>query len=154
MPASEARIHLFHLRRRFRQQQLLRRTLLEPAMWVDFALLALIFFILQSAFVVQPGIVVDLPTAPMAGGAPYGSLVVTLSQEGLLFFDDQRMTVDAFADALARAARREPGATLVIEADARARHSELVRIYDLATRAGVKQVVLATRVSARGTAPP
>lgn len=154
MSFGEPRAQLFHLRRRFRQQNLLRRVLIEPVMWVDFTLLVLLFFILQSSYVLQPGIVVDLPAVPMAGGAPYGSLVVTLSQEGLLFFDDQRMTVDAFGDALARAARREPGATLVIEADARVRHSELVRIYDLALRTGVKQVVLATRVAAGGAAPP
>ena len=154
MSASLARSQLFHLRRRFRQQHLLRRTLLEPAMWVDCVLLILMFFVLQSAFVLQPGVVVDLPAAPMVGGAPYGSLVVTLSQEGQLYFDDQRMSVDAFGEALARATRREPGATLVIEADARVRHSELVRVYDLAVRTGVRQVVLATRIAAGGAAPP
>ena len=154
MSSGLVRSELFHLRRRFRQQHLLRRTLLEPAMWVNFALLILMFFMLQSSYVLQPGIVVDLPAAPMVGGAPYGSLVVTLSQEGQLYFDDQRMTVDAFAESLSRATRREPGATLVIEADARVRHSELVRIYDLAVQTGVRQVVLATRIAAGGVAPP
>ncbi len=154
MSADLVRGQLFHLRRRFRQQHLLRRTLLDPAMWVDFALLVLVVFILQSAYVVQPGIVVDLPETPMKGGAPYGSLVVTLSQEGLLLFDDQRMTVDAFAEALHRAVRREPSATLVIEADARVAHGELARIYGLAVQSGVRQVVLATRVAARPASGP
>lgn len=154
MDAPQPRTQLFHLRRRFRQQNLLRRSLLEPSMWVNFALLILLFFVIQSSYVLQPGIVVDLPVAPMAGGAPYGSLVVTLLQDGQLFFDDQRMTMDAFADALARAARREPGSTLVIEADNRARHGELVRIYDLAVSNGVPKVVLATRVAAGGGAAP
>ena len=49
MSLTDTRSGLLFLRRRFRQQHLLRRTLLEPAMWIDVVLLLLLFVILNSS---------------------------------------------------------------------------------------------------------
>ncbi len=148
MPSREQRLHehVFRLRRRLLPRCKLHRPLFDVVSWVNVALLVLMFFIAQSGFVLQPGIAVNLPASPMADGANYGSLVVTITQEGLLFFDDARTSLDAFAEAVRRQAQRDPDATLVIEADARVRHGDLVRIYNIATAAGLQRVVLATRV--------
>ena len=138
--------NVFRLRRRFVPRFQLHRNLLDMPSWVNMALLVLMFFIGHAGFVLQPGIAVNLPEAPMTGGANYGSLVVTITQEGLIFFNDERMGFDGLADELLRQARRDSSAPLVIEADARVRHGDLVRVCNLATAAGIKQVVLATRL--------
>jgi biopolymer transport protein ExbD len=137
--------NLFRLRRRFVPRHRLRGALLDTASWVNVVLLVLMFFIGHAGFVLQPGIAVDLPAAPMTGGANYRSFVVTITQEGLIFYNDERVSFDGLAADLLRQAHRDADAALVIEADARVRHSDLVRIYNLAIAAGLQRVVLATR---------
>ena len=143
-----------YLRRRYRPHERLFKGPIDVVPLVNVVLLFVFFFILQSPFVMQPGIVVNLPTASFASGVPYGALVVTISQEGMMFFNDERMTMEELGAALAQAAFDQPDASLVIEADGRVPHSTLVQIYNMATAAGIKSVVLATRVPAVGRAVP
>lgn len=146
--------NLFHLRRRFVPRCRLRRELMDVASWANVVLLVLMFFIARAGFVLQPGIAVNLPAAPMTGGANYGSMVVTVTQEGLIFFNDERVTYDGLAAQLAAAVHRDADLALVIEADARVRHGELVRFYNLAAASGVKKIVLATRILAQPAGAP
>ena len=143
-----------YLRRRYRPHERLFKGPIDVVPLVNVVLLFVFFFILQSPFVMQPGIVVNLPTASFASGVPYGALVVTISQEGMMFFNDERMTMEELGAALAQAAFEQPDASLVLEADGRVPHSTLVQIYNMATAAGIKSVVLATRVPAVGRAVP
>ncbi|HEY8241162.1 MAG TPA: biopolymer transporter ExbD [Kiritimatiellia bacterium] len=130
------------------------RGLLDVAPWVNIALLMLMFFTAQSSFVLRPGIAVDLPAAPMTDGAGYRSQVVTLGRNNMVFFNDERTTLDGLAPRLADAARRDPDATLVVEADERVEHVSLIRLYNMAQAAGFPRVVLATRLPDRPVESP
>ncbi len=152
-PVKSVYENLFHLRRRFFPRHRLRRDLLDAASLANVVLLVLMFFISRAGFVLQPGIAVNLPAAAMTGGANYGSLVVTVTQEGLIFFNDERVTIDGLVAELEDQVHRDADLTLVIEADARVRHGELVRFYNLAAAAGVKKIVLATRILSQAPGP-
>lgn len=80
-------------------------------------------------------------------------MVVTISQEGMIFFNDERMTMDALPAALRRLARTNPGATLLLEADGHVFHDTLIQVYNMAV-AGIEKVTLATRVPSGGAAGP
>jgi biopolymer transport protein ExbD len=136
--------------RKYRPNQRLFKGPVDVVPLVNVALLFMLFFIIQSPFVVQPGIIVNLPTSSFTAGAPYGAMVVTVSQEGLVFFNDERTTLEGLGAAFAQAVFDHPDSSLVIEADGRVQHSTLVQIYNTATAAGVKSVVLATRFSSTG----
>ena len=96
----------------------------------------------SSRFVLQPGIRVRLPAAPFADGALYGSRILTISQEGMLFFNDERMEPVRLEKALLQSGGDE---ALLIEADEGTSYGTLVEIYSMAVRAGIREVVLATR---------
>ncbi len=147
--ADQPRERLFYFRRRFNPANRMLRGLLITAPWVDVTLLVVIFLVSQSSFVVQPGVVLDLPTAASSGYAGYGELVVTIPQEGMYFFQDERMTPDGLAAALGRAARAQPGRSLIVEADQRVSQRTLVEVYNMAAAAGLQQVLLATRSPAQ-----
>jgi len=138
---------------RYRPQRRLGRSWLDAAPLVDMALILLLFFMLSSSFVLQPGITLDLPVAPFDSGTPYGTLVVTLSREGLVFFNDERGTLDGLRGAFASAAQEDPEARLLIEADGSVPHERLVRVYNLAVAAGIRKVTLATRLPGMGERP-
>ena len=142
---DQPRERLFYFRRRFQPTQRMLRGVFVPAPWLDVVLLVVLFFITQSSFVVQPGVNLELPVSPASGHERYGDLVVTIPQEGMYFFNDERMTLDGLAAALARTVRDDPGRALLVEADGRIAHQSLVEVYNLAVSAGIRHVLLATR---------
>ncbi|MCX6995620.1 MAG: biopolymer transporter ExbD, partial [Kiritimatiellaeota bacterium] len=107
-----------------------------------------------ARFGLRPGVTVNLPVAAFTGGAPYGALVVTVSQEGMVFFNDERTTLEGLPSAFAQAAHEQPGATLVIEADSRVTHGTPVALYNMARAAGLQQISLATRLATPAEARP
>ena len=134
--------------RRFRSRLRPARGPMDAVPLVTVALLLLLFFIINSAFVLQPGMIMELPSSAFAAGARYGALVVTLTQEGMVFFNDERTTLDGLESGFAQAVFEHPEATLLVEADARVSHGALVQIYNMAAAAGIREVVLATRATA------
>jgi len=154
MPHSDPVVErLIYMGRTFRPHMRRRRGFIDVVPMTDAVLLLFVFFITQSSFVLQPGIRLELPPSSFQAGADYGSLVVTVSQEGMVFFNDERTTLDGLAPDFSRAAHEEPDSPLVIEADGRVRHSSLVQIYNMAQEAGINVIYLANRLE-RPVIPP
>ncbi len=120
---------------------------LDPVPLANVLLLFFFAFLVNSSFVVQPGVRIALPAAPLAEGAPYRAAVVTLTQEGMVFFDDRRTTLEGLKSAFAQARFEHPDAALIVEADEGVPQGRLVEIYNMATAAGLREVLLATRVA-------
>lgn len=114
---------------------------------VNVGLLTAIFFIFDSAYILKPGFVVELPVADFVGGALPNSMVVTMTQEGILFFNDERMPFEGLGYALAQARQKSKDVTLTIEADTRVSYGTIARVMNLAGEVGIKQVNLATSPS-------
>ena len=135
-----------HLRRRFPVRHRLDASPTCAVALLNVGLLLLMFFLLNDGFVLQPGVSIDLPTAPFRNGAPFDSVVLTVTQEGLLFLDDERTAMTGLQAELESARHRKPGAALLVEADGRVRNSVLMDIYNLAVSAGFTKVEMAARV--------
>jgi biopolymer transport protein ExbD len=136
------------LRRHFLPRRRLICSPVPAVALVNVVLLLFFFYAAYSRFVLQPGILVSLPSAGFVSGTHYGSMVVTLTQEGLFFFNDEQTSMENLESAFSQALHEHPDTALVIEADGRVRHSTLVEVYNMALAAGVKQVSLATRITA------
>ena len=144
IPDQPIQMQFRSVKRRFKGRN--RRAVgpIEVAALLNVVALVGMLHFASSRFVLQPGVRVRLPEAPFLDGVPYGSRVLTMSQEGLLFFNDERMTMDRLAAALARAGDDAP---LLIEADEGTPYGVLMELYALAAKAGIREVVLATRPS-------
>jgi len=151
---NHMRDRLFHLRRQFRPRTGLARGLLDASPWIDVILLALLFVITQSATIKKPGLQVQLPVAIATSGARYDSHVLTVPQEGVYFFGDQRVNWTILSDRLREAATNYPDGELIIEADESLTHRTLTGIYNLAVDAGWQKIVLATRIDSRPESRP
>jgi biopolymer transport protein ExbD len=126
----------------------------NPVALITVALLVFLFFLLHASFVVQPGIRVELPAGPFEAGARYDALILTLSQEGMVFFNDSRTTLEGLPLAFRQAAHDRRDATLIVEADERVPYQRLVAVYNMASEAGIRRILLATRVAAPAGEPP
>ncbi len=114
---------------------------------LNLALLLTLFLVWNSGVVLQPGLIVRLPVAAFVSGTPYGAMAVTVTQEGQIFFNDERTPLDRLGEALVKAARERGMSSLTVEADAQVPYETIVRIVNLASLAGIRQVNLATRPS-------
>jgi len=117
------------------------------APFVNLALLIMMVMLLHSYFVRQPAAAVSLPAAPFLNGASFRLLVVTVTQEGLVFFDDERIPLHELGAALARAIQERRIEAVTVEADARVPYGVIMRILNMATAAGLQRVNLAARAS-------
>ena len=116
--------------------------------FLNVILLGCFYYLSQAPFILQPGVRLDLPSAAFADGVPYSALVVAVSQEGMVFFNDQRMTLGELRAGLRQAARERRDPALIVEADGGVQHRTLVEIYNMAIEAGIRRVSLATRIGA------
>jgi biopolymer transport protein ExbD len=71
--------------------RLLSDTNLALTPLVDVIFLLLIFFMISSSLVFQPGITVNLPETRQEFKSVADKLIISLTKENLLFFNDQRL---------------------------------------------------------------
>jgi biopolymer transport protein ExbD len=117
--------------------------------------LLLIFLVLSSPLVLQPGIgLVDLPASSSPAAASFQGLVVTVTRDNLLFFNNQPTSLDALRKALQTAAQQSHNQELIIKADRQVPHGTVIQIMSIALEAGVSAVNLATRPELAGRPAP
>ncbi len=125
----------------------------DPAPMVDVVFLLLIFLVLSSPLVLQPGIgVLDPPASNTPPVASFQGLVVTVTRDNVMFFNNQPVTPENLRTALREAVRQAPHNELVIKADRQVSHGAIVQLMSIAFESGVTAVNLATR--AEIPAPP
>ncbi|MGA0333944.1 MAG: ExbD/TolR family protein [Kiritimatiellia bacterium] len=133
------------LRRRFMSRGRRFPPSIEPAAMVDVVLLVLLFFMISSSYVTRPGIEITLPVSEQSQGFQMNAMVVTLTRNGLVFFNDKRTTLEDLPRALERARIENPDLPLVIEADESVTVAVQMRVVGQANRIGIENIALATR---------
>lgn len=112
---------------------------------VDCVLLLLIFFMISSSFVVQPGIKVDLPKASSAEREGAEDLKLIITREETLYLNNQRVTLSELWGKLLDRSRNGDRSFLVIQADRLVAHGRVVEVMDIAKQAGIRRLAIATR---------
>ena len=131
--------------RRYRASRRAARIMPAVTAMINLGLLIQLFLVLQDAFVRQPAARVTLPRAGFLDGAPLKARVVTLTQEGLVFFNDERLPIETLANAFQTAADDQQVTAVTIEADAGVPYGTVVRVMNMAVAAGLQEIRLATR---------
>jgi biopolymer transport protein ExbD len=115
---------------------------LDMAPLVDVVLNLLVYFMLTSSFLVQPGLQIKLPEAKTTEPAEPVPLVISITADARVFLGDREVAVAELPALIAEAAR-EPFEILV-KGDEAARHGLVVRVLDIARLAGARRLVIAT----------
>ncbi len=117
---------------------------------IDVMFILLIFFMVSSTFLEQPGMKLELPEAKSASITKIEKMVVYIDAEQRIYFNDKPVAVDRLKGLLESALKRSRKPTLVLRADARVPHGLVVKVMDVAKQAGVKRLVVATRPASGG----
>jgi len=109
---------------------------------IDVVFLLLIFFMLTSSFVFQPGIKINLPKAITSEVIQQKNIIILVNKDDTLYYEQQPITEDQLKKKLIQASKdKRP---VLIKADTRARLGKVVEIWDLCRQLGISQVNLAT----------
>ncbi|MDD4980866.1 MAG: biopolymer transporter ExbD [Candidatus Omnitrophica bacterium] len=129
-----------HFRRHMELEHGLKQIDIAPLIDIVFQLL--IFFMLTSSFVMQPGIKVNLPKAVTSEAVKYENTEIIISSENIVYLNGKVVNSAELKTLLKQVAKAKQG--IMIKADRRASLGRIVEIWDLCRDLGVAQVNIAT----------
>ncbi len=112
---------------------------------IDVLFILLIFFMVTSTFLEQPGMKLELPKAKSANVEKVENLVVYIDEDRQLFLNDKPVAIDRLLNQLRDLIAENEEPTLVLRADRSVPHGLVVTAMDLAKQAGIKRLVVATQ---------
>jgi len=127
---------------RFKRRAELKKGQLDIAPLIDVVFLLLIFFMLTSSFIFQPGIKVNLPKAVTSEAVHEKSLVILVTGSDMVYLNDRAITTKELNSRLRIAAKEKK--PLLIKADRHASMGKIVEIWDMCRDTGVSRINIAT----------
>lgn len=114
---------------------------------IDIVFLLLIFFILTSNFIMQPGIKITLPTAKSARPQEKQKIIVFISENNDLFLNEKDVSISALEGVLESELKEAGSKIVVLKADGNINLGLAIRVMDIAKEAGAEDVIIATEIS-------
>ncbi|MBN2417369.1 biopolymer transporter ExbD [bacterium] len=114
---------------------------------VDVLFLLLIFFIVSSTFLEQPGMKLDLPESSGVESVKVEGFTIYITADGSLFLNEDPLTMDSLPKALEEIAPRVDEKGLVLKGDEGVRYGIVVKVMDAARNAGIEKLVVATELT-------
>ncbi|MFH1269647.1 MAG: biopolymer transporter ExbD [Candidatus Omnitrophota bacterium] len=115
---------------------------IDIAPLIDMVFQLLIFFMLTSSFIMQPGIKVNLPKAVTSEVVKYENVEVVISSENVIYTNGKVITVQELKVLLKQTAKAK--GSILIKADKRASLGRIVEVWDMCRDLGVTQINIAT----------
>jgi biopolymer transport protein ExbD/biopolymer transport protein TolR len=114
---------------------------------IDVVLLLLIFFMISTTFVTQPGIRIDLPKAnTKVKNVAQESNTIIISADNSIYINRQQMeSIEQLRSELVKLERANSSELIIIKADENVAHGIVVSVMDLAKTSGFSRIAIATR---------
>jgi biopolymer transport protein ExbD len=128
-----------NFRRRFLQSE----PKLDVTPLADIVFLLLIFFMLSSTLVIEPGIKLKLPGARTSEIQAGDKIVVSVTEKNEIIVDDREIKLDNLEAELKAMMMSRREKYVVIRADKKVSHGLVVSVLDKAKLAGAKNLALA-----------
>lgn len=109
---------------------------------VDITLVLLIIFMVTATLVLAPALKVELPHASNRMESPASPLSITLTADGRLYLNGNRVTENLLTDKLNNLTRTNHNLTAVIAADKNVTHGQFIRLIDLLELHGVAKFAI------------
>ncbi len=119
----------------------------------DIVFLLLIFFLLSSTYILQPGIKVDLPEAQVVETVERQTLTVTIPISGGVYLNDEPVSLAELPARLQQELAGGADKDIILRADEDIPFKRAVEIMDIAKRVGVGRFLVATRTREEGDTP-
>ncbi len=116
---------------------------IDLAPMLDFTVNLLIFFIITTSFIKEPGTTVFKPTAETAFGRESGNLMIAIRENGDIWLDRRRVDIRDVRPAMERLHIERPDDTVVILADRESDAGVVAEVMDEVRLAGIEIMSIA-----------
>jgi biopolymer transport protein ExbD len=123
-----------------------RKVLINITSLIDVLFLLLIFFMVSSTFLEQPGIKLELPYAQSAVVVEQKDYVLFVDKESKMFLNDKAVRMEDLEAKIKEALPKMKDMALVLKADQDVTHGFVVRVMDIVKRSGVKKLIIGTKL--------
>jgi biopolymer transport protein ExbD len=127
---------------KFKRKVQLEKGSLDIAPLIDVVFLLLIFFMLTSSYIFQPGIRVDLPRAVTSEVLHRELLIVTVTSSNTIYINERPTEWDELVSRLTLAAADEQ--PVLIRADKNASLGKIIEVWDICRQVDIRQISIAT----------
>ena len=110
----------------------------------DIVLLLLIFFLLSSTFIVQPGIKVRLPRSETTEVTSEKNVTISITRDGSYYLNEERVTLSTLPALLRQKFAFGTEQVVVIKADRDVTLQSAVDVMDIAKSVGFERFSIAT----------
>lgn len=121
-------------------------THLNIAPLIDVVFLLLIFFMLSSQFITQPGIKITLPAAATAKLHPEEDVAIFITEDNRLYLNNEEVTLDSLAGKLRIKMKSTGKKNVIIKADEKIDLGLAVKVMDIARQAEAAGLIISTKL--------
>ncbi|MCB2114369.1 MAG: biopolymer transporter ExbD [Parvularculaceae bacterium] len=111
---------------------------------MDIVFIMLIFFIVTSTFVKEPGAEIERPTAETLVQKKFASILVAVDSENNIWIDKDQVPLESVRQLVEQLKAENPKGTAVVQVDARADSRYLVEVVNQIRDAGIGDIAVST----------
>lgn len=111
---------------------------------LDIVFIMLIFFIVTSTFVREPGIEVERPEAVTASDRKFAKIIVAISADDAIWINKEEVELAEVRIRVEELIRQNPRSTAVVQADRGAKSRYLVEVVNQIRATGISDVAVST----------
>lgn len=111
---------------------------------IDIIFFLLVFFMMNSLqTIAQKALSVQLPQAQSASAPVQMPIILTVDAEGHITMDNKPVSYDEASDMMKKHISENSNAAVILQADKRTAHGQVVAVMDMLKAAGVKRLAIA-----------
>jgi biopolymer transport protein ExbD len=119
-------------------------TSIDLAPMIDCVFILLIFFIVTTVFVEEPGVEIDKPDATVDARLEKNSIIIAVTADNKVIYGGKELGV-AGVGARVRQLLSKDELPVIIQADAKAEHGVFSAVWSEVKNSGAKQISVSTR---------
>jgi len=129
-------------------------TIINITSLIDVLFLLLIFMMVSSTFMEEPGIKLDLPETKNAPSVKKSEYTLSVEKGGKLFLNEKSVTLEDLENNLKSTLAEMKDESLILKGDTNIPYGQVVKIMDIVKKSGVKKLIIATRQGTSGKKVP
>ncbi|MCX6581172.1 MAG: biopolymer transporter ExbD [Candidatus Aminicenantes bacterium] len=122
-----------------------RKVFINITSMIDVMFMLLVFLMISSTFLDQPGIKLELPSAESSTLVEQKDYVLFVDKAGKMYLNDKDIVLDNLEAKIKDALPKMKDSALILKADQDITHGAVVRIMDIVRKGGVKKLIIGTK---------
>ena len=120
-------------------------TLIDLTPMIDGIFLLVIFFMLSTTFVMQPGIKIVLPQSVSKTTEKVENLIITITKDGKFYVNQEETDILSLRTKISSLLKETSPKTVLINADEDTKHKYVVQVLDVLKTLKITNFIIATK---------